>query len=59
MRPAGAICGMSGLEDEDAREESLEAALEEVNAFVEALPRNLDGFHFWKNATEGLADHYC
>ncbi|MFF2324746.1 MULTISPECIES: hypothetical protein [unclassified Streptomyces] len=49
---------LDDLEDEDAREEALKAALQEVDAFVEALPHDLGGSHFWKRATEGLADHY-
>jgi hypothetical protein len=49
---------LDDLEDEDARDESMKAALGEVNAFVEALPPNLGGSHFWKKATEGLACQY-
>ncbi|MER5438919.1 hypothetical protein [Streptomyces sp. NPDC002790] len=46
------------LEDDDVREEALEAALQEFGDFVEALPRDLGGAHFWEAATNSLADHF-
>lgn len=49
---------LDDLEDEEVRDESLEAALQEFGDFVQALPRDLDGAHFWEAATESLVDHY-
>ncbi|MFB8030220.1 MULTISPECIES: hypothetical protein [unclassified Streptomyces] len=49
---------LDDIEDGDGREAVLKPALEEFYAFVEALPDDLDGSHFWTRATEGLADHY-
>ncbi|MYW69517.1 hypothetical protein GTY65_36440 [Streptomyces sp. SID8379] len=49
---------LDALEDDEAREEALKAALQEIGTFVEALPHDLGGTHFWESATEGLVDHY-
>ncbi|MFC8228249.1 hypothetical protein [Streptomyces sp. NPDC057287] len=38
--------------------EPLKPTLEEFYAFIEELPGDLDGSHFWKKGAEGLAGHY-
>ncbi|MFD8565948.1 hypothetical protein [Streptomyces sp. NPDC057694] len=49
---------LDDLDDEAAREEALKTSLQELAAFVAALPSDLGGSHFWESATEYLADHY-
>ncbi|MFZ3597353.1 hypothetical protein [Streptomyces sp. BH104] len=49
---------LDALADDDVREQALEAALQEFGGFVEALPRDLGGAHFWEAATGSLFDHY-
>ncbi|MFE3519273.1 hypothetical protein [Streptomyces sp. NPDC059166] len=44
--------------DPGARETALTAALDEVDAFVEAFPDDVDGPHFWSTVTRDLRRHY-